>query len=561
MVHRGQLTSYQPPLLRNQYGKLTSNRNIVAAEIAAEYAALGKRVIVFCADTRACGSVRDHVNQLLKPANVPLNEAHEALRAAALADVGSAKAAFDPFGVQAAVHHGDLLPIERRLTEGVFKSGRPADQAVLGLDVVAATSTIAQGLNLPCDVVILAGTDRSAKDDPNGNPRKDLKPHEVLNALGRAGRAAYAATGVAIVIPADPIFIDPSELNFPPISPLPIVFSEKDACSPVIDPIEQLLDHVEGSAISDPRMQGMIRRLSAVAQDGTIGFDGIARRSFGYHRRRALNEDAANGWLRARREALKAAAAALTDLPVLNWQQELAVRNGVPPEIIARLDAAYDIVPGQAVTTAEWFDWLLDKCIRSASDLMLIVRSGSLETVFGRAWTNTPDRTNAVAQIRSALKVMTRMWCEGKTLVEIEAYLLAFIHAHEGEVTNRASQSATAHRARRFAIRILPDIGFLSGLLAQVSSHRAAKEGTEVAPIVSMLQRMVKAGDHDRHHAVLRTTTQNASRVLSLQTCNELRHHFTAGSWDPIEAVQGDIRRALILQGFEEFGDDLEDLS
>lgn len=35
----------------------------------------------------------------------------------------------------------------------------------LGLNVIAATSTIAQGLNLPCDVVILAGTDRSVEDD------------------------------------------------------------------------------------------------------------------------------------------------------------------------------------------------------------------------------------------------------------------------------------------------------------------------------------------------------------------------------------------------------------
>ncbi|AJE45654.1 DEAD/DEAH box helicase [Celeribacter indicus] len=554
------ITSYQPPLAINQYDSLTANRNIVAAEIAAEYAALGKRVIVFCADTKACGSVRDHINELLKPANVTLNEAQEALRSAALADVGCAKAVFDPSGLRAAVHHGDLLPVERRLVESVFKSRRPKDEALLGVDVVAATSTISQGLNLPCDVVILAGTDRSAKDDPSGNPRQNLKPHEILNALGRAGRAAYAATGVAIVVPATPIFIDLAEMKFPAISPLPIVFSEKDACSPILDPIEQLLDQIESSAISDPRMQGMIRRLAAVAQDGKIGFDGIARGSFGYHQRRTLNEETAYAWLSARREAIKAAALALTDPPVLDWQQELAVRNGIPPEIIARVDTAYHLAPVHESTTAEWIDWLLDTCVLSESDLKLFVRGSSLEAVFGRAWSKPLDRNKAFADVLNALKHITRMWCGGKTIVEIEAHLLNFIRAHEGEVKIRSSQSATAHRARRFAIRILPDIGFLSSLFAQVAAHRALEIGVDEVPIASMLQRMVKAGDYDRHHTVLRIAIKNPSRIISLRACNELRTHFTAGTLDPIEAVQGDIRRALILQGFDDFGDDFDDL-
>ncbi|MEE4210761.1 MAG: DEAD/DEAH box helicase [Parvularcula sp.] len=550
------LTKYRPPLTRNQSGRLTSNRNIVAAEIAAEYAAAGKRVIVFCADTKGCGSVQKRIGELLEPADIPLGEAHNALRAAALADVGTEEATFDPSGLRAAVHHGDLLPVERRLTEGVFRSKRPAGGPSLGLEVIAATSTIAQGLNLPCDVVVLAGTDRSAKDDPGGNPRTDLRPHEILNALGRAGRAAYAATGVAIVVPANPIQVDPDALNFPPNSPLPTVFSNQDACSPVIDPIEQLLDQIESASSDDPRMQGMIRRLSAVAEDGTIGFDGIARGSFGYHRRRVVNEDVADGWLNARRAALETAAAALTDPPVLDWQQTLAVRNGVPPEIVARLNAAYDAAPNEAVTTGDWIDWLLETSIKSARDLMLFIRVTSLETVFGRAWTNAPNRDAAVAPILEALRNMTRMWCEGKTIVEIEAYVLAVIHANEGRVKQRASRSTTAHRARRFAIRILPDIGFLCGLFAQIATHRAIESGVDVVPIVPMLQRMVKAGDHDRHHAILRTETKNPSRVRSLQACNEMRQHFSAGPQDPIEAVQGDISRARILQEF----DDLDDL-
>ena len=178
------LTEGTPPLKRSQTGALTSNRNAVAAQIAADHAAAGQRVIVFCADAKSCGSVANAVNELIGPAGVPLDENQVAMRASILKDVGSLEAAFDPSNRRATVHHGDLLPLERRLAESMFRARRAPDGVTPGLDVIAATSTIAQGLNLPCDVVILAGTDRSAKDDPSGNPRSDLSPHENLERDG-----------------------------------------------------------------------------------------------------------------------------------------------------------------------------------------------------------------------------------------------------------------------------------------------------------------------------------------------------------------------------------------
>ena len=198
--------------------------------------------------------------------------------------------------------------------EAVFRAGRALTGPRLGLEVIAATSTIAQGLNLPCDVVILAGTDRSAQDDPGGNPRKDLLPHEILNALGRAGRAAYSATGLSIVVPANPIRIDASALAFrQDQNPLDIVFSERDACKNIFDPVELLLDTVEATSGSDPKAQAMIRRLSSVTIDGRSGFDDIAGRSFGYFVRKARDAASADAWLQSRRTALTAATEALQD--------------------------------------------------------------------------------------------------------------------------------------------------------------------------------------------------------------------------------------------------------
>src|SRR3546814_20736091 len=53
----------------------------------------------------------------------------------------------------AASHHALLLREERDLHESLFKR---AD----GIDVLFATSTLAQGLNLPSEVVIISGDSR-----------------------------------------------------------------------------------------------------------------------------------------------------------------------------------------------------------------------------------------------------------------------------------------------------------------------------------------------------------------------------------------------------------------
>lgn len=546
------LTARTPPLKQSPTGWLTSNRNAVAAEIALDYAAAGKRVIVFCQDSRACSSVAKILDDLLDPSVIPLDETQITLQQAILQDVGSPDAAYDPAGRRAAVHHGDLLPVERRLTESVFRThGRIQNQSP-GLSVIAATSTIAQGLNLPCDVVILAGTDRSTADDPSGNPRTDLQPHEILNALGRAGRAAYAATGVAIVVPANVIRVNVANIRFnPQQTPLPIVFSDQDACDEILDPIEMLLDRIEVEGDADPRAQAMIRRLSAVAENGTTGFDSVAKSSFGYHIRRASDERAADEWLEARRVALASAAARLTDPPVLEWQQEMAVRNGVPPEIIERLNAALADAPVTATVTADWIAWLLGTAIQSPRDLTMFVRSGSLDTVFGRAWKNHSDPAAATGPVVGAIQSMVAMWCAGRPIIEIEDFVLAFVRANEINFIQPARRSLTAQRARRFAIRILPDVGFLCGLFAQIAAHRELEENVEIPQIIPMLQRMVKVGAYDRHHMMLHIETSALSRVNSFQTCEEMRPTFTAGPMDAIEVVQHDIRGAIAIRMFQ----------
>ena len=478
------------------------------------------------------------------------------MRKSVLKDVGVPEATFDPTGCRAAVHHGDLLPLERRLTESVFRVRRDAESQDLGLDVIAATSTIAQGLNLPCDVVILAGTDRSAVDDPSGNPRTDLRPHEILNALGRAGRAAYAATGLAIVVPAKPICVERANLSLPPGGILKTVFSERDACEEIYDPIELLLDRIEVSADPDPKVQSIIRRLSAVTTAGESGFDDIVRRSLGFFRRKEADARMADKWLERRRTALKGAEEQLEDPPVLDWQREIAVRNGIPPRLIERLVEEFNQAPVEKTATEDWVNWLLDIVAEHPLDLTIFARETALESVFGRAYTNT-NKPNATAKrILGALKTLVSMWCGGRTLVEIEAWLLAFIRKHEGEVRQQANQSSTAQRARRFAIRIAPDLGFLCGVLGQIAAYKAVEKEGVLLPVIDMLPQMVRAGDYDRHHTALRQMTTNASRVETFAARMALGGAFKASATAEIDIVREEVKTANMMQSLTSFGDD-----
>jgi replicative superfamily II helicase len=59
--------------------------------------------------------------------------------------------------------------------------------------LLVATSTLAQGMNLPSEVVIIAGDSRFNQD---ANRMERLEAHELLNAAGRAGRAGEVSQGI-----------------------------------------------------------------------------------------------------------------------------------------------------------------------------------------------------------------------------------------------------------------------------------------------------------------------------------------------------------------------------
>jgi len=85
-----------------------------------------------------------------------------------------------------APHHGSLPKIEQILIEKWIKDGL--------LKHIIATPTLAQGVNLPFDISIITFLSRRA-----GNSEIELSQAEVINMLGRAGRAGMVSDGLALI--------------------------------------------------------------------------------------------------------------------------------------------------------------------------------------------------------------------------------------------------------------------------------------------------------------------------------------------------------------------------
>lgn len=96
------------------------------------------------------------------------------------------------------VHSSALLDAERHASEIAFTSGLTK--------LMIATGTLAQGLNLPAEAVLVAGT-AMGDESTRSRQHQDRIRAQLLNAIGRAGRANVSNRGCAFVVPGDALFL------------------------------------------------------------------------------------------------------------------------------------------------------------------------------------------------------------------------------------------------------------------------------------------------------------------------------------------------------------------
>lgn len=443
--------------------RLTPNVNSVAAQLAALASRNpGIKSLVFAQTIPYAMSAQETAGEHLGEANIAFTEDEQHLYDLTLDELGEESALYiDTVEKKSArwsslCHHGLLLPTERQLHESLFK--RPD-----GVSVLVATSTLAQGMNLPSHVVIIAG---DSKFDEENKQLAQMKAHDLLNAAGRAGRAGQSSYGLVLVIPSTVVDIDDSNNRIGKHwKDLQGIFSQSDQCLEIEDPLESILDRIQevGDGAGD-EADYLLRRLPISTLDAEV--DGPAKallqKSFAAFklRKQGANDqlnDLIKHALRARRKLQE-----LDEEP--DWADKMAANYGAPSEVLRDLRVRLETSAPVGRTTLDWFTWTAAWLTERPILIAQMTRRESLDGYMGEQFKSLEDDEErgkfAVGVVLAALKA----WVGGQTLAAIQ---------HLRPTPQRLKH---CEQARRFVLRVLPELAYIFSLPELVRRHLAVED-------------------------------------------------------------------------------------
>jgi hypothetical protein len=169
--------------------------NQAAGRVTAELAKSGQRVLTFLpANKHYSFSVAEDMPDLEPQGRSDLvKEEVDALLDLAEYELGVPSLLRGLLDKGVAVHTGAMLADEQRASELAFAGGWAR--------ALFATGTLAQGLNLPATAVVLGGTRVGDDRGMTEAAKEEAVRSQLLNALGRVGRAYVASRSIGIVIP------------------------------------------------------------------------------------------------------------------------------------------------------------------------------------------------------------------------------------------------------------------------------------------------------------------------------------------------------------------------
>lgn len=173
------------PFVERQWGKGTSQDWVIP--LVRKLVSEGKQVIVFREER---GSARGCALYLARELGLPPAEA--ALEALPTGDPSNASRDLrTALAGGVAFHMSDLDRTERRVIEEQFRTPGTT------LRVIAATTTLAMGVNTPAEAVVIVGLAHPPDDTP-------YSVAEYKNMVGRAGRLGFADRGTSYLLALTP---------------------------------------------------------------------------------------------------------------------------------------------------------------------------------------------------------------------------------------------------------------------------------------------------------------------------------------------------------------------
>lgn len=438
--------------------QITPNANEVGAFVAARAGERGIKSIVFVNNRSHTVSAAKRISQLLSGSVEPT--ADEQVRWSALsAELGSLEHSVMPGPAIAVPHHGGMFRLERDLAERMYRRES-------GARSIVATPTLAQGLNLPAELAILAGDRRS---DAEGQGRDDLEAHELLNAAARAGRAGHVSNGIVLLIPEPCVAIDrPNQLDPSAEQKLASILPEDDRCVEIYDPLTVLLDRISAGSDLDKDSKYLVNRMLAISGSANTDenhqlFD--LRKSLGRFAAAKENESAQFD------AKISELIHQMSELIPDNLTQDLALeasQTGLPISVVqglhARILADLGSLPSTAIDWVRWtFDWF----------------SSDSEIVASFLGAVSPAVRGAVGQLRegditvtdlSALLPGVIAWMEGRPIREIESEL-------GGELFKVDGTPTVCPRARDLVNSCIPrGLSYAMGVVGQIALKQEAHQ-------------------------------------------------------------------------------------
>ena len=419
-------------------------KNEIAPLIAAGFAKSGMKVLIFAHSKTDVGAIAVRAGDQLKgikKAGEKLTQEETELLKTVASEVGDLTHSFVKLDSLAGPHHSLLLPSEREFVEARFRNPD-------GFQVLAATATLAQGMNLPADAVIIVGGERY---DVKNKQQAKIAAHDLLNAAGRAGRAGHVSQGFVLFIPQKVVglYMKDSKIDKEWFRIQSDIFELSDQCLAISDPIQSLLDEIQVRGIERPEAAYFLRRLPAFSDNGEDTAPAFLARSFGAFESRKRG-DYPNYTAKVN-AALSLREAALRDPAEFTWHAEVATRNGVPIELIQALAAflgEIDVAVDCFELARRIFSWLFadpDRMKPVFSDRLVQRYGAEMEgDLFG------PKILHAIFR-----------WMEGGNLKCIQALR-----------TGRNEKYLNS--ARKFVLQAIPELSFGIGLAAQ--TYRAGIE-------------------------------------------------------------------------------------
>jgi ATP-dependent RNA helicase HelY len=389
-------------------GGATPNANKVGGSFATNAARAGLKTIMFVNQANHAPSTAREIRAGLPPVGA-LTEIESALWADIIAELGGPKHSLLDPTAPALPHNGDMIAIERRMAESLF---RRRD----GASVIVATPTLAQGMNLPAELAILAGTMRHDEDR-----REPLKDHEILNAAGRAGRAGHLANGTVLLIPEPPVaFASNGVPTGTAFDMLAKVMPASDQCVVIDDPLTSLLDRIQLGDVDGPDVRYFLSRLRAgegEEQDPDRPIQMISRSFAAFQARKVGNEAGFDTKIASLKSALDANAQAAGDITM-----KVAAFSGMQVEpliaLTKRINAEIADLPTSII---EWCDWLVDFVIADRQSYALLFGS-DVETVKAVTRGRKTGGDNSDVEL-GLLKTALRAWLSGAPFASIESAL------------------------------------------------------------------------------------------------------------------------------------------